>query len=171
MARSYLQYSCKTCAICEWQYASVASALLKELWYCWSQQLQRSGFFGSLRLLNLVVLMLACLRAADHIREVATELLEELHASTTAAVDSLVAMELSGAFVVARWAGLSGPCTSIYPPAAVHATLKLLLASSLNMLSVRPLAEVICHNMPCCATLWLFAGGNSAGQATSTLKA
>lgn len=41
-------------------------------------------------------------RAADHIREVATELLEELHGNTTAAVDSLVAMELTGAFVVAR---------------------------------------------------------------------
>ncbi|WIA20977.1 hypothetical protein OEZ85_005314 [Tetradesmus obliquus] len=41
-------------------------------------------------------------RAADHIRELASELLEELHSDTTAAVDSLVAMELSGAFAVCR---------------------------------------------------------------------
>jgi hypothetical protein len=35
-------------------------------------------------------------------RELASELLEELHSDTTAAVDSLVAMELSGAFAVCR---------------------------------------------------------------------
>jgi hypothetical protein len=43
---------------------------------------------------------LCCHSAAT--RELASELLEELHSDTTAAVDSLVAMELSGAFAVCR---------------------------------------------------------------------